>query len=106
MDKGIIIWAVFLSVFVTGMLVSRRMKRSIKENGIETDAVVSRIVDDGTGAEIDINMYVRYRTEDGSEVEGILSNPRTDLEEGQRVRIKYHPKFTANARLVGNSSTD
>ena len=106
MDKGIIIWAVFLAVFVTGMLVSRRMKRSIKENGIETDAVVSRIVDDGTGAEIDINVYVRYRTEDGSEVGGILSNPRSDLEEGQRVRIKYHPKFTANARLIDNSSTD
>ena len=31
---------------------------------------------------------------------GILSNPRADLEEGQPVRIKYHPKYKGNARLV------
>lgn len=30
----------------------------------------------------------------------VLSNPQSDLEEGQRVRIKYHPKMKGNARLV------
>ena len=99
MEKGIIVWAVFLAVFAAGLLISRRMKKTIEEKGIETDAVVSRIVDDGTLTDIDIDVYVRYCTKDGKEVEGILSNPRSDLEEGQRVRIKYHPKYTANARL-------
>ena len=100
MDKGIIMWAVLLAVIAAGLLISRKIKKEIKENGIETDAVVSRIVDDGTQADIDINVYVCFVTEDGSEVEAILSNPRTDLEEGQRVRIKYHPKYKTNARLV------
>ena len=100
MDKGILMWAIFLVVIAAIMLVSRKIKNDIKENGIETDAVVSRIVDDGTPSEIDINVYVSYYIEDGTEVEGILSNPRTDLKVGQPVRIKYHPKFTQNARLI------
>ena len=100
MDKGMIMWAVFLVVIAAIIIVSRRIKREINENGIETDAVVSRIADDGTQEEIDINVYVRYRTENGEEIEGILSNPRFDLEEGQAVRIKYHPKYKSNARLV------
>ena len=100
MDKGIMLWAAFLAVIVIGMLISRSVKSGIKENGIETDAVVSRIVDDGTQTEGDINVYVRYRTDDGEEIEGILSNPLTDLKEGQHVRIKYHPKLKSNARLV------
>ena len=99
-DKGIIMWAVLLAVIAAGMLISRRIKNEIKDNGIETDAVVSRIVDDGTPTDIDINVYVRYRTANGEEAEAILSNPRSDLEEGQRVRIKYHPKMKGNARLV------
>ena len=91
---------VFLAVIAAGILVSRRIKSEINENGIETDAIVSRITDDGTPEDIDINVYVRYRTENGEEIEGILSNPRTGLEEGQQVRIKYHPKYKSNARLV------
>ena len=99
-DKGIIMWAVLLAVIAAGMLISRRIKNEIKDNGIETDAVVSRIVDDGTQTDININVYVSFITEDGSEIEAVISNPRTDLEEGQRVRIKYHPKYKTNARLV------
>ena len=99
-DKGIIMWSVLLAVIAAGMLISRRIKNEIKDNGIETDAVVSRIVDDGTQTDIDINVYVSFITEDGSEIEAVISNPRTDLEEGQRVRIKYHPKYKTNARLV------
>ena len=33
MDKGIIMWAVFLIVIVAGMLVSRMMKKGINESG-------------------------------------------------------------------------
>lgn len=91
---------VFLAVIAAGILVSRRIKSEINENGIETDAIVSRITDDGTPEDIDINVYVRYRTENGEEIEGILSNPRAGLEEDQQVRIKYHPKYKSNARLV------
>ena len=49
---------------------------------------------------IEIHCYARYRTEDGAEVEGLLSNPRSDLAVGQPVRLKYHPKHRTNARLI------
>lgn len=100
MDKGIIMWKVFLAVIAGGILVSHRIRSGINEKGIEADAIVSRITDDGTQEDIDINVYVRYRTENGEEIEGVLSNPRANLEEGQTVRIKYHPKYKNNARLV------
>ena len=100
MDKGLIMWIVFAAVFVVGLLVNRMIKNGTDKNGIEADAIISRIVDDGTTTDIDINVYVRYRTANGEEAEAILSNPRSDLEEGQRVRIKYHPKMKSNARLV------
>lgn len=100
MDKGIIMWIVFLAVIAVGILVSRRIKSGINENGIETDAVVSRVSEDMSQDLSDFTVYVKYRTEDGEEVEGVISNPRTDLEEGQQVRIKYHPKYKNNARLV------
>lgn len=100
MDKGIIMWAVFLIVIAAGMLISRKMKKGINENGIETVAVVSRVSEDMSQDLSDFTVYVKYCTEDGEEVEGVLSNPRADLKEGQQVRIKYHPKYKANARLV------
>ena len=100
MDKGIIMWAVFLIVIVVGILVSRKIKKGINEDGIETDAVVSRVSEDMSQDLSDFTVYVKYRTEDGEEVEGVISNPRTDLEEGQQVRIKYHPKYKNNARLL------
>ena len=71
MDKGIIMWMVFLAVIAVGTLISHRIKNGIDENGIETDAVVSRIIDDGSPDEIDIDVYVRYRTESGDEIEGV-----------------------------------
>ena len=100
MDKGIIMWAVFLIVIVVGILVSRKLKKGINENGIETDAVVSRVLEDMSQDLSDFTVFVKYRTEDGEEVEGVVSNPRSDLEEGQLVRIKYHPKYKNNARLL------
>ena len=100
MDKGLIMWIVFAAVFIVGVLVSRIIKNGTEKNGIEADAIISRIVDDGTQTDIDINVYVRYHTANGEEAEAILSNPRPGLEAGQRVRIKYHPKMKGNARLV------
>ena len=100
MAKGIILWTVLIVIFVVGTLVSKKTKKEIDEAGIETDAVVSRIVDDGSEDFIGCNYYVKYRAEDGEEIEGVLSNPRTNLEEGEQVRIKYHPKHKNNARLV------
>jgi hypothetical protein len=62
--------------------------------------VISRIEDDGGPDDITFIYYVRYRTEDGEEIEGIISNPAGDLIVGQQVRLKYHPKYRMNARLI------
>lgn len=88
------------SRFVVGVQVSRMIKNGTEKNGIEAEAIISRIVDDGTPTDIDINVYVRYRTANGEEAEAIRSNSRSDLEEGQRVHIKFNPKMKGNARLV------
>ena len=98
--KGILLWAGVLVVFAVVFFISRRMKKQIEETGIETTGVISRITDAGGEEEIDLRYYARYRTEDGEEVEGLLSNPGPDLEEGQQVRLKYHPKYKTNARLA------
>ena len=98
--KGILLWAGLLVICAVIYLLSRKMKKQIEENGIETTGVISRIEDVGGVDEIDLRYYARYRTEDGEEVEGVLSNPRSDLAVGQQVRIKYHPKYQTNARLL------
>ncbi len=98
--KGMIMWAVFIAVCAAIYVVSHKMKKEIKENGTETTGVISRIEDIGDPDDISLIYYVQYRTSDGEEVEGILLNPTPDLEEGQQVRIKYHPVYKANARLI------
>ncbi len=101
MDKNAYIaWAVFAVVCLIILIVSKRMNKQTEENGIETTGVISRIEDTGDANDIDICYYARYRTEDGDEVEGILSNPTDDLAVGQEVRLKYHPVYKMNARLI------
>jgi hypothetical protein len=99
--KGILLWAGLAVICAVIYLLSRRMRNQIEADGIETAGVICRITDEGGPDEIDLRYYVRYRTEDGEEIEGLLSNPRAGLAEGQPVRIKYHPKYKTNARLVG-----
>ena len=98
--REILLWIGFIAVCAAIYLISRRIKKQTEENGIETDAVISRITDEGGTDAIDLHYYARYRTEDGEEIEGIISNPSGDLEEGMNVRIKYHSKHKTNARLV------
>ena len=45
----------------------------IKKNGIETDAVITRIEDEGIGTDTSYNYYVCY-TERGKKIEAQLSN--------------------------------
>ncbi len=98
--KFYVMWAVFLAICLTIILVSKRINRQIKEEGIETTGVISSVTDVGQPDEIDIRVQARYVTEDGEEIEGILINAPEDLVPGQKVRIKYHPKYKMNARLI------
>ena len=98
--KGILLWAGLAVICAVVFLLSRRMKKQIEENGIETTGVISRITDEGGPDEIDLRYYARYRTEDGEEIEGTVLNPRADLMEGQTVRLLYHPIHKHNAKLI------
>lgn len=98
--KGIVLWGGFIVICAVIHLVSQRMKKQIEEYGIETTGVISRIVDTGDLEDISIDVYARYRTADGEEIEGLLSNPGADLSVGDSVRLKYHPKHKMNARLI------
>ena len=98
--KGIFVWAVFIAVCSAIYFISQRMKDQIDENGIETTGVISRIEDMGDPEDISLIYFAKYRTEDGEEIEGTISNPTTDLEVGRQVRLKYHPKHKMNARLI------
>ena len=102
--KGILLWAGFALICGFISLFSYRMKRQIDKDGIETNGVISRIEDAGQPDEIDLHYYVRYRTKDGEEFEGLLSNPGSSLEVGQTVQIKYHPKYKTNVRLICSDS--
>ena len=98
--KGILLWVGFLIIVAAILFFTRRIKKQIEENGIETTGVISAIRDEGSPDEIDLRYYARYRTEDGEDIEGIISNPSSSLEVGQRVRLKYHPKLKQNARII------
>ena len=98
--KAYIAWAVFAVVCLIILIISKRTNKQIEEKGIETTGVISRIEDLGDPDEIDLCYYAKYHTEDGEEIEGVLLNPRGDLEVGQKVRLKYHPEYKMNARLL------
>lgn len=72
-----------------------------RRRGDRNQGVISRIVDASSDpTEVSYHYYVRFRTQEGEDIEALLSNYRDDLEEGQQVRIKYHPKYKENARLI------
>ena len=98
--KFILMWAGFLAVFLFGVFFSKRLNKQIREEGIETEAVISRVQDSGGPDEIEIHTYARYTTGDGEEIEGILTNAPNNLVPGQHVRVRYHPKYKTNARLI------
>ena len=83
MGKGIALCAGFLAAFAAGTLVIQRVRRCNEENGIETDAVIPPSADEGTRTERNARVIVCYHTEDGTEIEDILSDPPADQRKGQ-----------------------
>ena len=67
-----------------------------KRYGIEEDAFVSRIEEDvrtSNGAEFIIrSYYVRFLKQNGLENEARLLNPKSSLDTGSRIRIRYLPE--------------
>lgn len=75
-----------------------------KRNGTETEACVSRIVEDkkaADGADYYLrSYYVVFQTEDGLQNEARLINPKGGLVTGSTLRIRYLPERDDYAVLM------
>ena len=118
----VIVILVILGVMLVRSIIHRsKRNEAIKQNGIETNAVVTRVVesvstdddDDGGGSETySYSYYVTFRTQEGQTVEARLGSGKTmdvrvkdvgwdrDLHEGSRVRIMYLPEQPDYAILI------
>ena len=89
--------AVAVIVVAVGVVFTIKRNSAIQKNGIETDAVVSRIDEHETrnndgSRETHYTYYVRYQTQDGQTVEAKLGNASPLIGVGSRLRIKYLPE--------------
>ena len=89
--------AVIVVVIVGGFIYNYLRQKKIKENGIEVDAVISRIVekestDSDNNTDYTYEYYVKYTDQNGNQVEAKLSNPRTLSKVGDQLKIKYLPE--------------
>lgn len=89
--------AAVVIIVVIGFVFNYKRSKAINENGIETDAVVSRIKEiegeDSDGNRTEENeYYVRYTDQSGQAVEAKLGNPPRFLIEGTKLRVKYLPE--------------
>ncbi len=116
----IVILVILGILLVRTIILTSKRNKAIKQNGIETDAVVTRVVesvstddDDDSGSEIySYTYYVTFQTQEGQTVEARLSSGKTldvrvndagwdrDLHEGSHVRILYLPEQPDCAILV------
>lgn len=113
---GLIMIGVILLLFPIAILWNRKVNKEINQNGVEADAVVTRVQEltscdsDGTVSVSHI-YFVTFRALDGQEVEARLGSGKSvdvyigggwdkDLREGVSVRIKYLPEKPKYAILV------
>ena len=78
---------------------------AIKKNGVEVDAVVSRIkeeenTDDDGHVNYTYTYYVRFTAQDGKSVEAKLNHAPRNTREGDTLRVKYLPEKPKYALLV------
>ena len=87
--------AVVVIALVAAAVFTIKRNNAIQKNGIEADAVVSRIEDQETEndgrREVNYIYYVQYQTQDGKTVEAKLGNEPAHLFVGSKLRIKYLP---------------
>lgn len=98
--------AVIVIVIAVGVVMTAKRNSEIKRNGIETNAVVTRIrentsTDEDGYVTYSYTFYVTYQTQEGKTVEAQLASGKSfdvrigkkvwdrDLHEGSHVRIKY-----------------
>ena len=106
-----ILFGVVLALFVVGGIWAFFVTRKVKNDGIETFAVVSRIEEHVWSGDVSDAAYpntvtevyyITYTNQDGQTVEALLSNPGDlKLEVGSRMKIKYLPDRQDYPVMVG-----
>ena len=91
-----VMFGVVVVGIVGGIIFTMMRTNAIKKNGIEANAVVSRIKEqestDSDGFTDTTYIYfVKFRTQDGQDIEARLSNPSGTIKIGDELRIKYLP---------------
>lgn len=91
-----VIIGVVVVAIVGGIIFTVMRTNAIKKNGIEANAVVSRIKEqentDSEGVtDTTYIYYVTFTTQDGQSVEAKLSNPPSKIKVGDSLTIKYLP---------------
>ena len=95
-----------VAALIAGYAVYSIIRRNkILKNGVEVDAVVSRIEEETEpsgegGVDVRYTYYVTYRAPDGQTVEAVLDHAPGRTREGDPVRIKYLPEKPKYAILV------
>ena len=105
MHYTIIAACVILLVVAFLIIRTRRINGEIHQNGIEADAVVSRIKEiEGEDAdghrEVSYEYYVTYRSQDGQTVEARLGNPPRFAMVGTELKVKYLPEKPKYVQLA------
>ena len=102
------VYAIVAVVIIAVLIVAarnRKRSKAINENGIEVDAVVSRIKEVETvnadgDRYVNYEYFVKFRNEMGETVEARLGNPSPNITEGTRLRVKYLPQKPKHALEV------
>ena len=97
-----ILIGVFVITVVAVVIFTIRRNKAIINNGIEADAVVSRIQEDVGGDDegVSYSYYVSYTTQDGQTVEARINDLPSHTHVGDPVRIKYLPEKPKYVLLV------
>lgn len=91
-----IILGLVVVAVVVGIILMIVRTNAIKKNGIEANAVLSRINEhDNTDSDGTVNTtysyFVTFETQDGQVIEARLSNPPSNIKVGDPLTIKYLP---------------
>ncbi|MBQ6540580.1 MAG: hypothetical protein IJL71_06115 [Oscillospiraceae bacterium] len=98
-----IIGFVFVGIFALKAYITLKKAKKIDREGIETDAVVSRIEEhwDPETASSSFTTYVEYRDDTGELVESPMAlTGYVPYAEGQRVRIRFIPGDRKMVRIA------
>ena len=99
----LVLFVIAAAVFVILAVNVIKRARKIDRDGVETDAVVSRI-DENYDPDLNESTYtivVKYKDDSGEIIESPMAlDPSERYEAGQKVRIKYIPGLHQQVRLV------